>query len=210
MGDERFNEDSTQYRIGVIKNEQLTKMMIDTSNKAKKMISYKRAENKEQLHIKELLQMKEELSAALRIAFPNFEGIGEWEPAREICEGFYAFENLNTDQTDYLDPKNSTLWWAGKEFHPDKLLGHYSGKNEKTKLMVKISKTGTGAPAREGGMDEETKSKLMAMYHKQQEELKKIATNNEDDFANSTWANPNNLKNYLVTGGQQVKFKGAK
>ena len=28
QGDERYNEDSTKYRIGVIKNEQLTKMMI--------------------------------------------------------------------------------------------------------------------------------------------------------------------------------------
>jgi hypothetical protein len=28
QADERFNEDKTQYRIGVIKNEGLTKMMI--------------------------------------------------------------------------------------------------------------------------------------------------------------------------------------
>ncbi len=45
------------------------------------------------------------------------------------------------------------------------------------------------------------------MYHKKQEELKKIETNNEEDFANSSWANPNNLKNYLVTGGKDFKFK---
>ena len=52
IGDERFNEDSTHYRIGVIKNEQITNMMIETTTKAKKMISYKRAENKELLNIK--------------------------------------------------------------------------------------------------------------------------------------------------------------
>ena len=46
VGDERYNEDSTHYRIGVIKNENLTKMMIETSIKAKKMISYKRADAK--------------------------------------------------------------------------------------------------------------------------------------------------------------------
>jgi hypothetical protein len=41
QGDERYNEDKTHYRIGIIKNEQLTKMMIDTSNRSKKMVSYK-------------------------------------------------------------------------------------------------------------------------------------------------------------------------
>ena len=48
---------------------------------------------------------------------------------------------------------------------------------------------------------------MMSMYHKKQEELKKIESNNEDDYANSSWANPNNLKNYLVNGTQGVKFK---
>ena len=50
----------------------------------------------------------------------------------------------------------------------------------------------------------------MGMYHKKQEELKKIESNNEDDFANSSWANPNNLKNYLVTGGKGVGFRNIK
>lgn len=48
---------------------------------------------------------------------------------------------------------------------------------------------------------------MMSMYHKKQEEWKKIESNNEEDFAHSSWANPNNLKNYLATGGQQVQWK---
>ena len=46
QGDERYNEDQTHYRIGIIKNEQLTKMMIDTSIKAKKLMSYKMVDEK--------------------------------------------------------------------------------------------------------------------------------------------------------------------
>jgi ribosomal protein L16 Arg81 hydroxylase len=38
---ERFHEDKTHYRIGIIKNEHITNMMIETSNKAKKLVSYK-------------------------------------------------------------------------------------------------------------------------------------------------------------------------
>ncbi len=75
---------------------------------------------------------------------------------------------------------------------------------------MKLTKEGSGAPVREGGIDEETKTKLMSMYHKKQEELKKIESNNEDDFSNSSWATPNNLKNHLVTGGKGVGFKNLK
>jgi hypothetical protein len=92
----------------------------------------------------------------------------------------------------------------------EKLLNSYIGKNEKTKIVVKLTKSGSGAPVRESAVDEETKTKLMSMYYKKQEELKKLETNNEDDFANSSWANPNNLKSYLVTGGKGVGFKNMK
>ena len=51
-GDERFNEDKTHYRIGVIKNEHTTNMMIETSNKAKKLVSYKQVELKVLLNLK--------------------------------------------------------------------------------------------------------------------------------------------------------------
>lgn len=90
------------------------------------------------------------------------------------------------------------------------MLNSYTGKNEKTKIIVKLTKTGSGAPVRESAVDEETRIKLMSMYHKKQEELKKIESNNEEDFANSSWANPNNLKNYLVTGGKGVGFRNMK
>ena len=63
---------------------------------------------------------------------------------------------------------------------------------------------------REPPIDEKTKSELMAMYHRKQQEMKKIESTNEDDFAHSSWANPNNLKSYLVTGGKGVGFKNMK
>ena len=61
------------------------------------------------------------------------------------------------------------MWWAGKELLREKPLNSYTGKNEKTKIVVKLSKSGSGPPVREGGIDEETKTKLMSMYHKKQE-----------------------------------------
>lgn len=79
-------------------------MMIETSIKAKKLVSYKRAEIKEIIDLKELYQIIEELKAALRIAYPNYEGLGQWEPARQIAEDGYNFAEINTDQTDVTYP----------------------------------------------------------------------------------------------------------
>lgn len=78
VGDERYNEDKTHYRIGIIKNEHITKMMIETSNKAKKLVSYKTVDEKLILNSKSkfclniaLLEVWEELRAALMISYPN-------------------------------------------------------------------------------------------------------------------------------------------
>jgi len=47
-----------------------------------------------------------------------------------------------------------------------KILRDYIGKNEKTKIIVKLTKSGTGAPAREPMIDEETHKKMLSYYYK--------------------------------------------
>jgi len=41
------------------------------------------------------------------------------------------------------------MWFAGKELFPEKTIESYVGKNEKTKIIVKLNKKGFGAPVRE-------------------------------------------------------------
>ncbi len=36
----------------------------------------------------------------MTIAYPNLDGLGEWEPARKIMEGDYDWQDLNTNQID--------------------------------------------------------------------------------------------------------------
>lgn len=48
-----------------------------------------------------------------------------------------------------LDPTSATLWFAGKQMLPDKLLKEYMGRNERTRATVKLQKKGQGPPARE-------------------------------------------------------------
>lgn len=48
-----------------------------------------------------------------------------------------------------LDPATSQLWFASRALAPDKPLSEYVGRNERTKAVVKLTKKGAGAPARE-------------------------------------------------------------
>ncbi len=48
---------------------------------------------------------------------------------------------------------------------------------------------------------------MMAQYFKKQEELKKMADDDEDDYVNSSWANPKALKSSLVGGSSGVRFR---
>ena len=59
-------------------------------------------------------------------------------------------EDLGGQQASKLViPEHSmAIWWANKELHDEKVLSDYCGKNERTKLAVKIQKTGMSAPAR--------------------------------------------------------------
>lgn len=48
----------------------------------------------------------------------------------------------------------------------------YLGRNEKTKVVLKLTKTGSGPPAREPALSEQDRKLLMAAAFKKQEELK--------------------------------------
>ena len=36
------------------------------------------------------------------IAYPNFQGLAEWEPARSVANGSYVFADINTDRFDVI------------------------------------------------------------------------------------------------------------
>ena len=99
-----------------------------------------------------------------------------------------------------------TIWWAGKEFQKGKKLKDHVGRNEKTKVVIRMQISSAGPPVREPAVDAETQKKMMAFYYKKQEEQKKLEEESDDYYLNSQWANPNNLKNSLM-GTNQVKWR---
>ena len=74
----------------------------------------------------------------------------ELPPHDPIRAEFENREDLSGQQASKLViPEFSVaIWWANKELQDGKVLSDYCGKNERTKLGVKIQKSGMSAPAR--------------------------------------------------------------
>ena len=141
------------------------------------------------------------------IAYPGYHGLPVYEPARQILEEDFCFDDRVNDTYDYFSEQQEvTVWWAGKEFQKGKKLRDHVGKNEKTKVVIRMQISSAGAPVREPGVDAETQKKMMSFYYKKQEEQKKLEEESDDYYLNSPWANPGNLKNSLI-GTNTVKYR---
>lgn len=109
-----------------------------------------------------------------------------------------------------FQPGKASLWAAGKEFQRGKLVSDRLGVNEKTKVIAKLQRIGSGAPAREPIITEEEQRAMMAHYFKRQEELKKLAEADDDDYLNSDWADPKQMKRNLQGLAGSIKAPGMK
>ena len=108
--------------------------------------------------------------------------------------------------TDDIMTGTATMWWSSKPMARDAELNKYTGKNEKTKIIVKLTAEGGTAPPREPAIDARTQNEMMAFWYKKQEEAKKLVEDDDVSFGNSEWANPSGLKNQLQ-GQAGIKFK---
>nr|CCC94074.1 unnamed protein product [Trypanosoma congolense IL3000] len=98
------------------------------------------------------------------------------------------------------------MWWSGKPLDRSADFTKYVGKNEKTKITVKLTVKDAPAPPREPVIDAKTQSEMMAYYFRKQEEMKKLIEDEDLNYGNSAWANPKGLKSQLH-GFENVKYK---
>lgn len=71
-----------------------------------------------------------------------------------------------------IDIQLAQLWFSGKELLPGKKIKDFLGSNEKTKVIVKLQKRGSGKPAREPLMSEDERKQFMLHAYRRQEQLK--------------------------------------
>ena len=192
---ERRVDDDNHFRTGWILSEEMTKKMLDVAMEAKKIVhhSYSVA-GKKPLTREMFYEQLDNIRGIMMIAYPGFHGLGEWEPVWVILENNEESDEILMQHcSEDLDKANAVLWIVNKEMAPGtgKKFSDYFGTNEKSKMVVKVTKKGSGAPVREPMVDAETQKRMMAFYHKKNEEAKKMEELDDgDQYLNSVWADP--------------------
>jgi hypothetical protein len=138
------------------------------------------------------------------MAYPM--GLPAYDIIRLTIEGNEGLDGSAAGQA-VLDPDTAELWVASRIFDRNQTVGERLGRNEKTKVVGKLQKPGDGPPGRESAVSEDEKKAMMAFYFKKQEEMKKLAEANDDEYLNSAWADPKQLQRSL-RGSSVVKAPG--
>lgn len=113
---------------------------------------------------------------------------------------------LNSEHSHMYDGKTAQLWFTFKKLERGKLLSDYIGTNEKTKIIVKITKAQSHMPVREPVCDEQTRKQMMSFWYKQQESDKALNGDDDESYLRSDWANTSALKQTML-GTQNIRLK---
>lgn len=158
-------EDETNYRTGWVVSEEMADKILKEVMIAKQLVHKTQVDRKVNLTMEMLQGQMDVFRGLMMMAYPGYHGLGEWEPIVLLLENKDNWHN-NTDMSDFLDPEKCSLWAVNKELNKNKKFSDIFGKNEKTKLVVKIQSTGSGAPVREPTIDQDTHKKMLSYYHK--------------------------------------------
>ncbi|CAH0560818.1 unnamed protein product [Brassicogethes aeneus] len=190
-----FEKDPVGRRNG----KQPKKAMQDVLNKAvsdaKEMVSKKLVNEGKLLTIKIIHEAINLLRGAVTIVYPM-----KLPPHDVIRMEFENIEDLSGTQAslEIIDPLTAQMWFCGKEVYREgKKVGDFAGKVENCKIIMKLSKRGEGAPAREPIMSENDRKQMMLHAYRKQEELKKLEADDDDNYMDSEWANKGNLKRHF-------------
>lgn len=156
-----------------------------------------------QKNIKEALDL---LHGAVTIVYPM-----QLPPYDSIRNEFQNTEDLSGTQAslEVIEPAKAQLWFAGKQMLPDRKLADFIGTNEKCKVIVKLQKSGEGAPGREPVFSEEQRKQMMMQAYRRQEELKRLGQDDDDNYLDSSWSSNSSLKNQMQ-GINDIKFRMGK
>lgn len=156
-----------------------------------------------QKNIKEALDL---LRGAVTIVYPM-----QLPPHDSIRNEFQNTEDLAGTQAalEVIEPAKGQLWFAGKQMLTDRKLADFIGKNEKSKVIVKLQKSGEGAPGREPVFTEAERKQMMMQAYRRQEELKRLEHDDDDSYLDSAWSNCGSLKNQM-NGINDIKFRMSK
>eukprot|EP00941_MAST-03F_sp_MAST-3F-sp1_P001449 g1449.t1 len=194
--------DPLGQRTGNACDPKLIEVIEKTCRDAEQAVSKLQVKMRVALTVKKIQEKIDNIRGAVTIAYPM--GLPDYDPVKGALVD--KDELAGMDAKAVLDPDSATLWFAGKEFFRDQIVGDRI-RQERSKCVMKLQGKGASAPAREAAISEEEKKAMMAHYFKKNEEAKRIAENDDDEFFQSSWANPKGLKNSFTGLGSGVAFR---
>ncbi|CAF0861911.1 unnamed protein product [Brachionus calyciflorus] len=196
-------KDELGRRNGRAPTEKMATILERTIKDAKEKISKDLVPKDVCLTQAKIQEAIDELRGAVTIVYPM--GLPPHDPIQMEFENKEDLEGTHAGQ-EVIPFSEATIWFSGKEMQSAKKLSDYLGKNEKSKVIVKIQKKGKGAPSREPVVSEEEQKKMMAFHFKRQEEMKKLAEADDDSYLNSEWADNNQLRRQFQ-GLNDIKWR---
>jgi len=195
--------DPLGIREGKAPDERVQGTLLKVAEAAEAAISNEHAKRRTPLDFDKIKEHLMEIKGAVMMAYPM--GLPEWDSVKQALDD--TEDLAGREESKYvLDPETCVMWFAGKKMARDQLMNKYVGRNEKCTVKAKLTQKSGSAPQREPAVDEETQKKMMAHWHKKQEEQKNLEENNEDVYLNSAWANPKAMKNQ-INGIGSVRFR---
>ncbi|XP_075226951.1 cilia- and flagella-associated protein 298 isoform X2 [Lycorma delicatula] len=165
----KMNPDPVGRRNGKQPNEKMQNIIKKSIEEVKVMVSKKQVNKNVCVTQKMVQEALDILKGTVMIVYPM-----NLPPHDVIRQELENTEDLTGTQAslDVIDVAIAQLWFSGKELLKNKKLLDFVGKNEKTKIIVKLTKMGQGPPAREPVVSEEERKQMMLHAYRRQEELK--------------------------------------
>ena len=207
-----YTEDPSGMRTGNAPDAQMASSLHKEVQALEEYIDKNQVQNKVALTLDCIEEKINNVRDAVSNAFPM--GLPKWEMAR-IALDYDDNDESKTNKLNevlggslIINANETSLWTCNKEFPRGKLVSDRLGScNEKTKVIAKLMTKGAGAPSREPIVSEAEREAMAAFYFKRQEEMKRLALADEDDYLNSQWADPKGMKRNLQ-GLNDVKAPG--
>lgn len=170
---------------------------------AKQLISVKLVDSDTELTVRQVQTALDQLRGAVTIVYPM-----QLPPHDPIRAELTNTEDLAGTQAalEVIDPARAELWFAGKQMLAPRQLGDYVGRNDRTRVIVKLQRAGEGAPGREPVMSEEQRKRLMLHEYRRQEELKRLSADEDDAYLGARWADGRAMQRQMH-GLDNVRFR---
>lgn len=203
IGDWKLNRDPLGRRNGKQPNEDMQNVITRAIEEAKASISKKQVQAGIFLTQEKLQNILDMLQGVVMMVYPM--NLPPYDPIRQELENCEHISGTQAS-TEVIDASLAQLWFSNKLLERGKKLSDYLGKNEKTKVVLKITKAGSGPPPREPLLSEEEKKLMMLHAYRRQEELKKLEQDDDNVYLNSSWADSTTLKKSFQ-GVTDIKWK---